>query len=188
MLAEAHLDQVAAAADALQDVLDVVRERGDGLPDGRQPLGLDHRRVVAGVFDGERGLVPDGDHQLQVVLGEFRRAALLDHLLRRGRGVDVDRADHVVAALHRHADRLADAHLQDAAGRVPAVVEPGVARDHAFVLLDHVVEDRLADVDFVVVLDALPRAPHAGLERLRWRGPSASRSRGRPRPTRKSTP
>ena len=32
-----------------------------------------------------------------------------------GGGVDVDHAHHVVAALHGHADRLADAHLHDAA-------------------------------------------------------------------------
>ena len=85
MLGEPHLDQVAAAADALQDVLDVVRERGDGLADGRQPLGLDHGGVVAGVLDGQGRLVADGDHQLQVVLGERVGAAALDDLLRRGR-------------------------------------------------------------------------------------------------------
>ena len=59
--------KIAAAADALQNVLDVVRERGDRLPDGRQPFGLHHRRVVGGVFDRQRRLMADGDHQLQML-------------------------------------------------------------------------------------------------------------------------
>ena len=144
---QAQLDQVAAAADALEDVLDVVGESGDGLADGRQPLGLDHGGIVAGVLDGQGRLVADGDHQLQVVLGELVGAAALEDLLGRGRGVDVDRADHPVAALHRHADRLANAHPHDAGRRVPSLVLPGVAGQHAFVSLRHVVEDRLADGD-----------------------------------------
>ena len=74
---EAQLDQVAAAADALQDVLDVVRERGDRLADGRQPFGLDHRLVVGRVFDRERRLVGDGDHQLEVLFRELVGRALL---------------------------------------------------------------------------------------------------------------
>ena len=143
-----------------------MRERGDGLPDGGQPLGLDHGRVVAGVFDGQGRLVADGDHQLQVVFGELVGAALLDALLGAGRGVDVDHADHVVAALHGHANRLADAHLHDAAGGIPAVVLPGVAGQHAFVPLDHVVENRLADGDFLVGADALASAADLGLQQF----------------------
>ena len=80
----------------------------------------------------------------------FVAAAVLDHLLgRRGR-VDVDHADHVVASLHRHANRLADARLNNAGRRVPAVVLPGVAGQHALVALHHVVENRLADRDLLV--------------------------------------
>ena len=41
LLVQAHVDEVAAAAEALEDVLDVVRERRDRLADGREPLGLD---------------------------------------------------------------------------------------------------------------------------------------------------
>ncbi len=67
---QAHVDQIAAAADALEDVLDVVRKRGDGLPDGREPLGLELGLVKGRVFDREAGLVTDRDHQLQVLLGE----------------------------------------------------------------------------------------------------------------------
>ena len=129
----AHFDQVAAAADALQNVLDVVRERGDRLADGRQTFGLHHRLVVGRVFDRERRLMGDGDHQLEMLLRELVGRALLQDALRRERRVDVDHADDVVAALHRHANRLADAQLQNAFGGVPAVVVAGVAGEHAFV-------------------------------------------------------
>ena len=44
-----------------------------------------------------------------------RRAALFEDLLGRSRGVDVDHADHVVTALHRHANRLANAQFHDVA-------------------------------------------------------------------------
>ena len=70
LLVEAQVDQVAAAADALEDVLDVVRERGDRLADGGEPLGLDLVVVEHGVLDGQAGLVADGDHQHELVLGE----------------------------------------------------------------------------------------------------------------------
>ena len=70
LLVEAHVDQVAAAADALEDVLDVVRERGDRLADGGEPLGLDLVVVEDRVLDRQARLVADGDHQHQVVLAE----------------------------------------------------------------------------------------------------------------------
>ncbi len=106
----AHFDQVAAAADALQNVLDVVRERGDRLADGGQTFGLHHLLVVIRIFDRERRLMGDRDHELQMFLRELVGGTLLQNALGRERGVDVDHADHIVAALHRHADRLADAH------------------------------------------------------------------------------
>ncbi len=65
--------------------------------------------------------------------------------------VDVDHAHHVVAALHRHADRLANAQLHNAGGGVPALVLAGVAGEHALVVLHHVVEDGLADGQLIVV-------------------------------------
>ena len=43
----------------------MVRQRGDGLADGGEPLGLDHGLVVAGVLDGQGRLVGDGDGQLR---------------------------------------------------------------------------------------------------------------------------
>ncbi len=51
LLLEPQVDQVASAAQALEDVLDVVREGGDGLADGRQPLGLELGLVEPGVLD-----------------------------------------------------------------------------------------------------------------------------------------
>ena len=69
-----------------------MRQRGDRLAHRRQPLGLDHRRVVRGVFDGEGGLVADRDHQLEVIVGELvRLPAVGNSLPWLGVGVDVDR-------------------------------------------------------------------------------------------------
>ncbi len=76
LLVEAQVDQIAPATDALEDVLDVVREGGDGLPDRRQPLGLDLVVVEQGVLEGQPGLVADGDHQHELVLGELGARSL----------------------------------------------------------------------------------------------------------------
>ena len=71
LVLQAHLEDVVAALEALQVVLDVVRERGDGLADGGQALGLHQGLVVARVLDGQGGQVADGDGDGQVVLGEL---------------------------------------------------------------------------------------------------------------------
>ena len=68
---QAHLEDFAAGPQPLQDVLDVVRQGGDGLADGRQALGLHHGVVVARLLDGQGGLVGQGDGQGQMVLGEL---------------------------------------------------------------------------------------------------------------------
>ena len=100
-----------------------------------------------------------------MVLGEAAGgAALLDDLLGRDRGVDVDRADHVVTALHRHANRLANAQFQDAGRRAETIVLPGVAGEHALVPLQDEIEDRLADRDLVASFGAVAGPPHAGIE------------------------
>ena len=119
MILDAHLDEIAAAADALQNILDVVRERGDGLADGGEALGLHHLLVVIRIFDGQRRLVGDGNHKFEMLLREFVGRALLKNPLRRDRGVDVDDAVQV------------DRQVDEGAG--------GVAR------LDHSADDQLPD-------------------------------------------
>jgi hypothetical protein len=133
----------------------VVRHGGDRLADRRQPLGLHQRRVVGGVLDREGRLVADGDEELQVVVAEHGRARRVAG--ERGRGVDVDRPHHAVAALHRHADRLADAGANDAVAGGEAVVVACVAGDHALAAGHHVVEDRAAHDQLPAV--AKPVAP-----------------------------
>ena len=145
---------------------DMVRDRGHGLSDGRQPLGLHHRAVVSRILDGQSGLMGDGHHQVQVVLAELGGAPLADELLGTGRRVDVDHADHVVAPLHGDANRLADAELQDADRRVPALVLARVAGNDPLVLLQHVVDDRLGDRHPVVRSHLLTGAADFGNERL----------------------
>ena len=166
---DAELDEVTTAADALQDVLDVVREGGDRLADGRQPFGLDHGLVIGGVFHRQRCLVGDGDHELQVLLRKLVGRALLQNAVGRERGVDVDHADDVVASLHRHTDRLANGELQDALRGVEPVVVAGVGREHAFVVFDDIIENRLRNGDPLVGLHAAAVATDLGHELLRLR-------------------
>ena len=78
------LEDFAAAREPLQDVLDVVRQGGDGLADGRQALGLHHGVVIARLLDGQGGLVGQGDGQGQVVLGELADGGRLATGSRRG--------------------------------------------------------------------------------------------------------
>ena len=120
VLRQPHLDQIAAAANPLQDVLDVVRERGDRLADGGQPLGLHHRRIVVCVFDRQCRLMADRDHQLQMLFGEFIAAAVDGRDWPAVERVDVDHADDVVSPLHRHANRLAHSHPHDAVRARPS--------------------------------------------------------------------
>src|ERR1043165_8487030 len=76
LVLESHLDDFAAAAETLQNVLDVVRQSGNGLSDGRQTFRLHQGLVVVGFFDGEGGLVCDGDGQRQMIFAEFAEAGL----------------------------------------------------------------------------------------------------------------
>ena len=48
----------------------MMRERGDRLADGGEPLGLDLVVVEDGVLDGQAGLVADRDHEHELVLAE----------------------------------------------------------------------------------------------------------------------
>ena len=70
LVVEAQVDQVAAAADALEDVLDVMREGGDRLADGGEPFRLDLVVVEDRVLDRQAGLVADRDHEHQLLLAE----------------------------------------------------------------------------------------------------------------------
>ena len=87
----------------------------------------------------------DGDHQLEVVVTE-PPLPLIDRLDQRRGRVDVNQPDGVIAAPHRHADRLphAGAHHTVAGGE--PIVFLGVAGEHAFVVVEHVVENRAADL------------------------------------------
>ena len=86
----------------------------------------------------------DGDHELQVLVAE-PPLARLQRLGQRHHCVDVHHAHGIVAALHRHADRLAHARAHHAVARRKAIVVLGVAREHTFAALEHVVENRAAD-------------------------------------------
>ena len=121
-----------------------MRERGDRLADTRQPLRLHHRRIVGRVLHGQGGLVPDGDHQFEVLVGE-PPLPRFDRFRERHHRVDVHHAHGAVTALHRHADRLPHAGAEHAVARAEAVVVLCVAREHALAAIEHVVENRATD-------------------------------------------
>ena len=128
-------DHVGAEANPLHDVLDVVRQRGDGLPDGREPLGVHERLVVAALLDRDGRLVGDGAGERQVVLGELPRLlAPADNLLQGRLRVEEQHADHLAAALHRHADRLADVVLVQTLHAAKTRIRLGVRDQYALAL------------------------------------------------------
>jgi hypothetical protein len=91
-----------------QDGLDMVRERGDRLTHGRQPFRLHHSRIERLLSSTANAACrPMATINWQVILGEVRHGPLSEQF-GRAVGVDRDDADDSVAALHRHADRLAD--------------------------------------------------------------------------------
>ena len=120
-------------------------------PEALNALNGEVLRELIGVFaaydadDSQRCLVADRHHQLEVLLVELVAGSLLDDLARRRVGVDVDHAHDAVPPLHRHANRLAHAQLNNAPLGVPSLVVAGVAGEHALLVLHHVVEDRAAD-------------------------------------------
>src|SRR5262249_33945519 len=115
LLAQAHLQDFAARAQALEDVLDVVRQRRDGLADGREPFRLKHGLVVARFLYRQGRLMADGDGQGEVVTRELdrRTGSAEGRVARAAARVKVDHAERLVPALHRHADRLADTEAND---------------------------------------------------------------------------
>ena len=90
MSCKPELQDLAAALEPLQDVLDVMRQRRNGLADGRQALRLDHGLMVTRVLDGQGGLVGDGDGQLQMIFGEAA-AASAAHREHRAAAIAVSR-------------------------------------------------------------------------------------------------
>ena len=87
---------------------------------------------------------------VQVVLGELARLLpAADELLERRLRVEEEHADRLVPALHRHADRLADVVLVHALAAAEAVVGLHVGDEHALPLLQHVIDDRAADGEFL---------------------------------------
>src|SRR5262249_52901160 len=148
LLVEAEIDQVAAATDSLEDVLDVVGKGGDRLANGREPLGLDLVVIEDGVFDSQTGLVADCDHQHELVLAEpAALAALCGGLAGEDTSPDVGIEDTEcgVPSLDRHADRLTYLVIDDGLRGSESLVGRRVGGDDPLALLEDVVDDRFRD-------------------------------------------
>ena len=172
LVRQPHFEDLAAALEALQDVLDVMRQRGDRLADGGQPLRLEHGLVIARVLDGQGGLVSNGDRQFEVVLGKLAGRVLVDDdVAGRAEGIEINHAQRLVAALHRHAHRLADAEADDALARVEALVLGRVRHQDALLLAQHIVHDRAAQGKLLLGGQSLPPANGLRLELIAVAGP-----------------
>ena len=124
------------------DLVDQVRreqalELGAG---GRLVLDLLRQHVV---LDGDRGLRGDAREQEQVLLRE--RAG-------RQHRVHVHGPEQLVVVEQRHAHRRADALHDDALGRLEALVDHRVRRQHGALFGAHLVEDALGQLDLLVAL------------------------------------
>jgi hypothetical protein len=95
------------------------------------------------VLDGDRGLGGDAGEQQQVLLGE---GAGGEHR------VHVHRAEQLVVVEQRHAHGRADALHDDALGRLEALVDHRVGREHGALLGADLVEDALRELDLLVAL------------------------------------
>ena len=126
---EPDLDDVGAAAQALEDVFDGVGEGGDGLADGGHAFGVDALEVLLGVGEREPGVLPDGVEQLELF---FLEGVVL------GGGVDVDGAEDVVAEEDGRADCGADLVLLDGVARDESRVGHGVGGEDALAERGHV--------------------------------------------------
>ena len=78
--------------------------------------------------------------------------------------VEVEHAERLVPALHRHADHLADAEADDALPGVEALIAARRRRPARPAFLEHVVHDRPAQGDLLLVIDLLAPADGLGLE------------------------
>ena len=163
-----RFDQIAPAADPLQDILDVMRQGGDRLSHRRQSFTLDQCGVVERILDRQGCLVADGGDQPQVVVGELLLAARLDQLSGGRIGIDVERPDDVIATLQRHTQRLTHTTPHDRRGRLKTLIVAGVTRPNPFLSFQNVVQDRGTDGNPLMFIgrlrtEAITIAPRGGL-------------------------
>ena len=119
----------------------MVRHSRDGLPDGGESFGVHQCLIVSRFFDCECRLVRDGHGELQVVVGEFRcgRSAAVR--------IEEERADHLVAAAHRHAKYLADVVPRDALAAAEPIVGCRVGNENPLAFAHDVFDDGTADAE-----------------------------------------
>jgi len=154
-----------------------MRQGRDRLPHCRKPLRLEQRLVIARLLHRQGRLVGDRDGERQVV-GRETTPLLQSHFPTGDLRVEVEDTERLVAPLHRHADHLADAELDDAAAGVEPGVLGRVGKQHPLLLAEHPVDDRPAQEDLLLMLRLPPaNRPRLRLVADRW---SASRSRGPP--------
>ena len=155
-------------------------QRGDGLADGGQPLGLDLGVVKGRVLDGQPGLVANRDHERELVLRELAASSVLaahdNGQAAFGTDIGVEDSQGGVPPLDRYADRLANVVIDDRLRGAEPLVRRRVGGDHPLPLLEHVIDDRPRDRHPFVGLDGF--APADGLGN---RAPLSSLSRIAPR-------
>ncbi len=161
---EPHFEDLAAGLESLENVFDMVRQRRDRLADGSETLRVDERLVIACLLDGEGRLVGDGDGQRQVVAGKLARQTARRQPDRRRAGIEIQHAERLVSALHGHADHLANPRADDALHRLKPLVAQGVGNENSLLLAQHVIDDRSADGELLVLIGALAPADRLGLE------------------------
>jgi len=137
--AEAHFDDVGAAGDALEDVLDGVGKGCDGFAGGGETFLLDRFLVEPGVFDGHAGELSDGGEEAELVLGVGEVG---------DQGVDVDDAEDFFPAADGDADGGADGEVVDGLAFHEALIGHGIGGEDAFFFGDDVLDDGLGDGDF----------------------------------------
>ena len=82
------------------------------------------------IFDGERGLMADRHHQLEMLFRESIDWLGEQDFIGRRVGVDVNNADDAISALHRDANGLANAKADNTLPGVEAFVIGRVADQH----------------------------------------------------------
>src|SRR5205823_1247740 len=159
LVGQAHFQDLAAAFESLENVLDVVTQAGDGLADGGQALGLDHGLVVASFLDGHGGLVRNGDGEGQMVLREFPRGILAgDDFAGAALRVEIKHAQGFVPAFHGNTDSLVDAEAHNTLPGIEALVAAGIGYQDALLLSKDILDDGAAQGDLLLRANALAPA------------------------------